>query len=107
MLRSSWPSGLWFSVVLSRYGFNLSTVTTFAPVMPDHVGSGTILTIVWFTGSPQIVQGPVQNDESFLAIPGFVTGVKSQTFAPVVKDFLSWWYCRLCRLTAMDRFCLA
>ena len=54
-------------------------------------------------GWEQTTQGPVQKEESFLAAPGLVVGVKSQTLVPGWKVFLSWWYCRRWRLTVAAR----
>ena len=79
-------------------------LTTLVPCTVVQEECGAILTMTSFTGAAQITQGPVQKLESFLGIPGFVTGVKSQTLVPGRKVFFSLWYCLLCRWTAPWRF---
>ena len=45
---------------------------------------------IWTTTSlilSMMIHGPVQNEVSFLLSPVGVTGVNSQTWAPISKDF--------------------
>ena len=82
-------------------------LTTLVPVTldsPAQVGSGVMRTMVsLLVGSAQMIHGPVQYVVNFLGTPGWEAGVKSHTLAPGRKLFLSWWYCRRWRRTAMER----
>ncbi len=48
-----------------------------------HLGSGVMWTMVsLLVGLAHTTQGPVQKEVSFLLMPSFVLGVKSQTRVP-------------------------